>query len=95
MKTLLGRGWVVSGAAMFIALCLFVGGVVAWRMTSIPVQGVCPPRVVCVPMVMQGHRIHPLRAEILWALSGIFVMVAFISAARPLTRWGQSSVPAQ
>jgi hypothetical protein len=95
MKTILRRRWVVPSGAALIAVGLFVAGVVAWGMTA-TTQHVCPDGVICGLFPPdQTRQIHPLRAEILWALSGVFMVAAVVSVARPLDkRRGQSPVSA-
>ena len=75
----------VPVAAAVLAVGLFVGGVIAWGMTAPPF--VCPPNRPCAlhdPSVR--HQLHPLRAEGLWALSGIFAVLAIASAFTPRLR---------
>ena len=73
------RPWLIPLVASLVAVALFVAGVVAWRMTSMKVIGQpCPPNMLCaeLPGAYAPHRLHPLRAELLWAASAFFALVA-------------------
>lgn len=80
------RPRVVAGLAFVTAIVLFVAGLVVWRQMS----------TLAGPPVMSGalyfrlpepYRLHPLRAEILWAASAAFavigVWVSMPTARRP------------
>jgi hypothetical protein len=56
--------WVACAAA----LCLVVAGIIVWRQMSTQVS--CPPHAFCGPLE-PAHRLHPLRAELLWAGAGL------------------------
>jgi len=69
----------ISIAALVVAAALFVAGMAAWRMTA-PVH--TPPSCLppcsnsLAPSFAAPYRLHPLRAELLWAASGAFALVA-------------------
>jgi hypothetical protein len=67
------RAWLIPLIALVLAAALFVAGVVEWRMFS----PACPgDSVGCLLALPPPHRLHPLRAELLWAASAFFVLVA-------------------
>jgi hypothetical protein len=72
------RAWLVPVVAAVATVALFVAGVVAWRMTSGPV----PPGRFYFPASHPPHRLHPLRAELLWAASVLFALVAISVSQR-------------
>ncbi|HEX5559461.1 MAG TPA: hypothetical protein VFX13_17735 [Gaiellales bacterium] len=81
------RPSVVLVLASLIAVALFVAGVVTWRMMSTPVLlPSCPPNTACSlgPSLGSPYQLHPLRAELLWAASAVFAMLALGSGFR---RW--------
>jgi hypothetical protein len=80
------RPWLIPTAAA-AAVALFVAGVVTWRMT--PGIPHCPPSMLCLE-VSRGHRLHPLRAELLWAASAVFALVAVGGS-----RWNPRSAAGQ
>lgn len=59
-------------AAFAAAACLLVAGTVVWRQMSSPPA--CPSDVLCL-LAGPAHRLHPLRAELLWAAGGLCVAV--------------------
>ena len=65
--------WLVWTIALVVAVAVFIAAVVTWRMFS-TLPG-CPPNASCAAPP-PPHRLHPLRAELLWAASGFFVLVA-------------------
>jgi hypothetical protein len=67
------RSWLVPVLASLIAVALLVAGVRAWRMVSQPICYVAG-RLLCV--VSPEHRLHPLRAELLWAASAVCALIA-------------------
>jgi hypothetical protein len=73
------RPWLISTAAAAVALALFIAGVVTWRM--MPGLPSCPPNSLCY-LPLSTHRLHPLRAELLWAASAIFAVIAAAASAR-------------
>jgi hypothetical protein len=75
------RPWLIPTAAAAVALALFIAGVLTWRM--MPGVRPCPPNTLCV-LPLGAHRLHPLRAELLWAASAIFALVA---AGASLRQW--------
>ncbi len=75
------RPWLIPTAAAVVALALFVAGVVTWRM--MPGVRPCPPNSLCF-MPLPPHRLHPLRAELLWVASAVFGLIA---AGASLRHW--------
>jgi hypothetical protein len=74
---------VVPVAAAVLAVGLFAAGMIAWRMMS-PVRS-CPDGYLCGLFDPNDrYQLHPLRAEALWALSGVFAVLAIASA---FTSW--------
>lgn len=68
------RPWLIPAVAALAAVAFLVAGVVAWRMTWPPAHvGDLPRLYVPAP---RPHRLHPLRAELLWAASALFALVA-------------------
>jgi hypothetical protein len=65
--------WVIPTIASVAAAALFVAGVIEWRMFS--TLPACPADAFCgaPPPV---YRLHPLRAELLWAASAVFGLLA-------------------
>ena len=81
------RPWLVPVLASLIAVALLVAGVVAWRMMATSFAGAsCPPQTSCslAPEFRAPHRLHPLRAELLWAASAAF---AFLAVGSGLWHW--------
>ena len=80
---------VIPVAAMLLALALLVAGVVTWRMFSglpphHPSHRVAGPSVVAY--FYPVHRLHPLRAELLWAASAVFALIAVGAGLRARRR---------
>jgi hypothetical protein len=75
------RPWLVPALASLIAVALLVAGIVTWRMMSPPACQVAGA-VFCV--ATPAHRLHPLRAELLWAGSAVFALLA---AGSGLWQW--------
>jgi hypothetical protein len=72
--------WLVSTIAAAVALALFIAGLLTWRiMPGIPQ---CSPKTLC--FMLPAHRLHPLRAELLWVASAIFALIA---AGMSLQQW--------
>jgi hypothetical protein len=66
-------------AAAIAAAGLLLAGAAAWSMTAgVPA---CPANHICFMPVTAGHRLHPLRAELLWAASALFALIAVTVAA--------------
>ncbi len=74
------RPWLIPAVAAVVALGLFVAGMVTWRMT--PGVRPCPPNSLCLTL-LPPHRLHPLRAELLWAASAVFGLIAVGVSLRP------------
>lgn len=75
--------WLVPVLASLIAVALLVAGVVTWRMMSTPVLlPSCPPNTTCSlgPSLGSPYQLHPLRAELFWAASAVFALLAVGSA---------------
>jgi hypothetical protein len=69
--------------ASLIAVALLVAGLVTWRMTSTPVTlPSCWPNTTCSlgPSLGSPYQLHPFRAELLWAASAVFALLAVGSA---------------
>jgi hypothetical protein len=76
---------VVAGVALLLV------GLVVWReMSSTPV---CPSGAFC-PTYEAAHRLHPVRAEALWALGGLCLVAAACWAASGSLR-GRAAKPAE
>jgi hypothetical protein len=71
------RPWLIPLTTFVAAITLFVAGIVVWRMLSTPLAPKCPTVVLgpCLTSV-PPHRLHPLRAEVLWAASAVFALIA-------------------
>lgn len=83
-----------------IAIVLLVGGTMLWRQTGVRQVslGVLLHRVsldcrgvdaLCVPSNVPGsppHRLHPLRAELVWAAAGGLILIVIIGETRPISR---------
>ena len=75
------RPWLAPSVLGLGAVVLFVAGIVTWRMMSTPPPGCPPAQYAFWADVRCGvHRLHPLRAELLWAASGILALAALGSA---------------
>ena len=74
------RPWLVPTGAAIAAVAFFVAGVVVWRMTPgrVHLGGHGPTLFYVAP----PHRLHPLRAELLWAASAFFALVAITVSRR-------------
>jgi hypothetical protein len=79
------RPWLIPTAAAAVALALFIVGVLTWRM--VPGSPQCSPHTLCFEAV-PGHRLHPLRAELLWAGSAVFALIAAGASVRQWRRPG-------
>jgi hypothetical protein len=67
---------------MALGVGLILAGVVVWRqMSALPY---CPPGVPCplMPLMPPPHRLHPVRAEALWAAGVLCLGVGAYWAAR-------------
>jgi hypothetical protein len=73
------RPWLIPAVAAAAALALFVAGVVTWRM--MPGVRPCPPNSLCFTL-LPPHRLHPLRAELFWAASAAFGVIAVGASLR-------------
>jgi hypothetical protein len=79
------RAWLIPLIALVLAVALFVAGVVEWRMFS----PACDTKLVgCRLALPPPHRLHPLRAELLWAASAFFGLVALGVGLWAWRRWG-------
>jgi len=81
------RGWLLLVVAVLVSVALFVAGVVVWRMTATPLLvPPCPAHTTCSlePTPGVSYRVHPLRAEMLWAASAVS---ASIAVGAGLWRW--------
>ena len=67
------RPWLISTIAFVVAVALFVAGIVTWRMFSTWPH--CSGHFSC-GAPPPPHRLHPLRAELLWAASAFFALTA-------------------
>jgi len=67
------RPWLIPAVAALAAVVSFGAGVVVWRMMS-QVQCHAFGGLTCV--LLPPHRLHPLRAEALWAVSALCGLVA-------------------
>jgi hypothetical protein len=76
------RAWLVPVATAVAAVALLVAGAVVWRMTSTP--GPAPPgsRGITFVYLAPPHRLHPLRAELLWAASALLALVGIRTTLR-------------
>jgi hypothetical protein len=78
------RPWLVPVAIAVIAVGLLIAGIVTWQMTSSHAH--CGARVaVCTA---GKHRHHPLRAELLWAASGLLAIIA-----AEIALWQRRQIP--
>ncbi len=67
-------------AVLALAVAAFLAGGVAWDMTA-PVRiRDCPPNSFCFTPSPGGDRLHPVRAELLWACAAGLVVLAVASA---------------
>lgn len=66
------RRWIVSCAAFAAAACLLVAGTIVWRQMS--PQSSCSANAFCA-LAGPAYRLHPLRAELLWAAGGLCAVV--------------------
>ena len=82
--------WLIPVIAVVAAVALFVAGVVVWRMTSTPGPVSPGRRGIFFVYFPPPHRLHPLRAELLWAVSAVFALVAFATGLRQRGRPGRA-----
>jgi hypothetical protein len=96
------RSRLVPALAAVAAIACFVAGVVTWRMFSPargPVTFPCPANSLgCgYALALAPHRLHPLRAELLWAASAALALVAVGTALlvnrRGSGRWPDTTPP--
>lgn len=81
-----------------IGVALAVAGTVVWRMMSPSIAALearCSGRALlgCGFAYPPPHRLHPLRAELLWAAAALVGLLAISLARRPRLRGG-TTVPA-
>jgi hypothetical protein len=77
------------------AVVLFIAGVLTWRMmSSLPSNGFPGRGESVIYFRPAQHRLHPLRAELLWAASGSCALVA-IAAGAQARRRPSGSTPAE
>jgi predicted small integral membrane protein len=76
--------WVPAGMAFAASIFLLVAGVVVWREMSPPPM--CPPNAFCAFHLFSPRRLHPLRAELLWAASAAFAVVGACVTVRVARR---------
>jgi len=74
-------GWPVAAAVA--AIGLLVVGVIVWRMWGAPMYCPPPPALRCLNTAPY-HRLHPLRAEALWAASALSALIGLFWASRIL-----------
>lgn len=89
------RPWLIPVAAAVAAVAPFAAGVVVWRMTGLALAPNAVPCLAdhgCAIYGVRGpgipHRLHPLRAEMLWAASALFAVVAIGTSLRQWRRPG-------
>jgi hypothetical protein len=70
------RPWLLPVLASLMAVALLVTGVVTWRMMSPPA---CRVSGAIFCFASPEHRLHPLRAELLWVASAVFALLAVSS----------------
>jgi hypothetical protein len=72
------RSRLVPALAALAAIACLVAGAVTWRMFSgPPAQPPCPAGTLCgYALPPAPYRLHPLRAELLWAASAALALVA-------------------
>ena len=71
--------------ALLTAIVLFVAGLVVWRQTSTLAgrTGMSGALYLHLP---EPYRLHPLRAELLWAVSAVFAAIGVWVRLRTATR---------
>lgn len=84
---MIGRPWLLPAAAALAAVVLFLAGAAAWDMTAPAGMPRCPAHSFCFTPV-GDHHLHPLRAELLWAASALF---AILAGAGRLRRYAQAA----
>jgi hypothetical protein len=67
------RPWLVPATIAATAVVFLIAGVLIWEMTSTGAH--CPAHAVCT-IAVRHHRRHPVRAELLWAISGLLAIIA-------------------
>jgi hypothetical protein len=67
------RPWLVPAAIAVIAAAFLIAGVLTWQVMSAGVP--CPAHETCVTGI-KHHRLHPVRAELLWAISALLAIIA-------------------
>lgn len=79
------RPWLVPAAIAVTAVLFLIAGVVTWQAMSSGVP--CPAHEACTSAVKR-HRLHPVRAELLWAISGLLAIIA-----AEVALWQRRQVP--
>ncbi|MGH3427231.1 MAG: hypothetical protein ACRDQZ_06645 [Mycobacteriales bacterium] len=85
------RPWLIPVIASVAAAALLVAGVVVWRMYSHP----SPCEVDHRPFFCGGspvYRLHPLRAELLWAASALLAVASIGIWVRQRRRPGSTLI---
>jgi hypothetical protein len=78
-------------ALAVVGVAVLLAGLAVWReMSSTPV---CPPGWLCA-LYGPPHRLHPLRAEVLWAFGVACLVAAACWAASGPSR-GQAATPSE
>jgi hypothetical protein len=86
------RPWLIPLVAFVASVALFVAGCVAWRVTAAPPLPRCPSGALACQSATFGRvHLHPLRAELLWAGSVVFVLVAVGTGLRGWRRRAEPS----
>jgi hypothetical protein len=67
------RPWLVPAAIAVIAVGFVIAGLLTWQVTSSGVP--CPAHHTCFTAV-RPHRLHPVRAELLWAIAALLAIIA-------------------
>ena len=81
--------WLIPVGASVAAVALFAAGVVAWRMRQpLPTGWTAYASTANHVTVYYHarHRLHPLRAEALWAAGAVFALVALATGLRARRR---------
>jgi hypothetical protein len=77
------RPWWLPTITAVAAVGFLIAGIITWRMmSSLPSPSCFGP---CPSALFRPRRLHPLRAEALWAIGGLLALIALASTTRLLT----------
>ena len=77
------RPWLIPVFLAVAAVALVLAGAAAWDLTQPVRTPSCRANTLCyTPSPPDGHRLHPLRAELLWGASALCAVAAIAGGRR-------------